>query len=570
MEFIKGMDISFLPEMVERGAKFLDKEGREQDVFHLLKENGVNSIRLRIWNEPENVPESGGYCNLEQTIAMAKKVKDSGMSLFLDFHYSDWWADPGKQEKPKAWKELSFEELKQAVYEYTKGVLLKMEKEEVFPDIIQIGNEIRSGMLFPEGEVPHFERLVPLINAGIRAVREMANNRDTKIVIHLDQGGRFFYLRDWFDAAISEGLEDFDVIGVSYYPFWHGTFEEFKNSLVSLVERYEKPIVVAETAHAWRCMEDGFVGKQQEKIAGFPATPEDQRKVIDLVMNITASLKSDKGLGIYYWEPLVFPWKGIGGWSSNMGIFDEQGRALPTLESFQFDRKHTKFTDIAKIYEPEKLCKEIGTDWNLPEYLKVLYYDGTCPNLSVEWEVFEKDKLGKQTVIGRIPSINREVKIELEIVEVLEKSFNYIPNGNFENGLDGWKISCEEKRVKTELHPDFDDPFPAPPVYHLFLESPVNFSAIIESEVADLVPGTYCLQVEYRGTNTTGVDVRLFAQAGENEKQAIIFPTDEDWINYQIPDILIEDKIKLGLKIVSPPVFGKIRKFTLTRQEKDK
>ena len=130
MDFIKGMDISFLPELKELEAEFYDAEGNKKEVWELLKENGVNSIRLRIWNEPEKVTESGGYCSLEQTIAMAKQIKQYGMSFFLDFHYSDWWADPGKQVKPKAWEKLGFNELVQAVYDYTREVLLKMRKKE--------------------------------------------------------------------------------------------------------------------------------------------------------------------------------------------------------------------------------------------------------------------------------------------------------------------------------------------------------------------------------------------------------------------------------------------------------
>lgn len=568
MEFIKGMDISFLPEMEDLGAKFLDESGNERNVFELLKENGVNSIRLRIWNEPENVPESGGYCNLEQTIELAKRIKQYGMTFFLDFHYSDWWADPGKQNKPKAWVGLNFEELKQAVYDYTKEVLLRMDQEDVFPDMVQIGNEIRSGMLFPDGEVPNYKNLVELINAGILAVRDVSVGHDTKVVIHLDQGGRFFYLRDWFDAVLKEGIETFDIIGVSYYPFWHGTFAEFKDTLVKLVKRYGKPVIIAETAHAWRKTDDGFVGEQQEKIAGFPATPEGQRNVIDLVMNITASLESDMGLGIYYWEPVVIPLEGKGGWCSNMGIFDEKGRALPTLKSFQFGRTKIR-KDVAKIYEPESVVVPIGSKANLPKSIRVLFYDGSCPELSVEWEDFDIKKPGAIHIKGYIPEINRSIITEVIIKEKLEENYNYIPNGNFNKELEGWTIKCEESLVKTELHPEFIDPFPAPPVNYLFVESSVNFNFEMENTIENLTPGLYCLQVEYRGTNTTGVDVKLFARTDKDNKETTIFPTDEDWISYEIPDILVGNgQINLGLRITSPPVYGKIRNFTLTRQEK--
>lgn len=567
MDFLKGMDISFLQEMLEKGAKFRDKQGKEREVFQLLKENGVNSIRLRIWNEPENVPESKGYCSLNRTIEMAKLIKQNGMSFFLDFHYSDWWADPGKQTKPKAWVNLNFSELTQAVYDYTKDVLLRMEQEEVFPDFVQIGNEIRSGMLFPDGEVPNYSQLVTLVNAGIKAVKETGQVHNTKVVIHLDQGGRYFYLRDWFDNALEAGLDDFDIIGVSYYPFWHGTFSEFKESLTNLVKRYQKPIIVAETAHAWRRSDDGFIGEQQERIAGFPATPKAQKEVIDLVMNITASLEENMGLGIYYWEPVVVPMEGMGGWCSNMGVFNEEGIALPALESFQFTPSMA-VNKVAKIYYPEQIIGVAGEEVPLPDKLKVLYYDGSTSEEKVEWDAFDKTILGSFTLNGTVSSVDRGVQTKLKLVDKLEDNYNYLTNGDFKNGMEGWKMDCEDEKVKIELHPEFIEPFPAPPVYYLHIESPVNFKLELSSEIAGLKSGTYQLQVDFLGTNTTGVDVKLFSQVDNRErKEAIIHPTDEEWITYTISDIVVnEGMLKLGLYIVSPPIYGKVRKFTLLKQ----
>ena len=567
MAFIKGMDISFLPEMLDRGARFLDKEENERDVFELLKENGVNSIRLRIWNEPKNVAESGGYCDLEQTIALAKTIKQHGMSFFLDFHYSDWWADPGKQEKPRAWLELDFQELKQAVYDFTKDVLVRMKEEDVFPEMVQIGNEIRSGMLFPDGEVPHFDNLAELVNAGIRAVRDVDTSNDVKVVIHLDQGGRFFYLRDWFDAIISAGLEEFDIIGISYYPFWHGTFVEFKDTMEILVERYNKPIIVAETAHPWRLEEDGFVGDQQEKIIGFPATKEGQKKVMDLVMSITASVESEMGLGIYYWEPVVVPSPGEGGWCSNMGVFDEKGIAMPALESFKFDRTKLLNT-VAKIYHPEKIRMLIGSDLQLPKEIKVLYYNGSYRWLPVVWDDCDDKQLGPVTIEGKIAEIDQRVYIEVDMVEELEENYNFILNPSFENGMEGWEVTCEDDRVKVERHPEFINPFPAPPVYYTYVESPVNCKLKMRAQLDKLEAGTYKLHVQYRGTNTTGVDVRLFADHQNKKMEKVIYPTDEDWMTYELSNIIVgEGKVWVGIEIESPPVFAKIREFALTRQE---
>lgn len=373
MEFIKGMDISTLPEMLDKGFVYRDEDGTPIDPFVLIKKNGVNSVRLRIWNEPENLPESGGYCNLSDTIRMARKIKENGMSFFLDFHYSDWWADPGQQRKPKAWEGLPFQKLVEAVHDYTYTVLKTLEKEEVYPEYVQIGNEIRSGMLFPEGEVRNFPQLAQLINAGIQAVRELDAEHEegrsmmeslseeqfpypempvttgagngkgirkniprVKLVIHLDQGGRYQYFENWFDKAIANGVTDFDIIALSYYPFWHGTFAEFRDCMERVIERYHRPVMAAETAHAWRLAEGGFVTEQQVRISGFPASPEGQRRVVELVMNIVASLKNGMGLGVYYWEPLDIPRPGGNGWSASMGIMTADARPTVAMSAFRF------------------------------------------------------------------------------------------------------------------------------------------------------------------------------------------------------------------------------------------
>lgn len=572
MEFVKGMDISFLPEEIDRGAIFYDELGNVVEPLQLLKDNGVNSIRLRLWNEPKNYPESGGYCDLAQTIAFAKKIKEKGMSLFLNFHYSDWWADPGQQRKPKAWENLSFEELEEAVYSFTKSSLETMKSEGVYPEIVQIGNEIRSGMIFPEGEVPNYAQLVRLVNSGIRAVRETGKDMGVKIVIHLDQGGRYYYLRDWFDAAIEHGLEDFDIIGLSYYPFWHGTFAEFKSTLEFMVERYQKPVMIAEAAHPWRCTDQGFVGEQQEKIIGFPATPKAQHDVIDLIMNITSSLKNEMGLGIYYWEPVVLPKGDGGGWSENMGIFAEDGKPLDCLKAFRFQRSGADGNRIAKIYEPKEITIKQGMKPQLPEQVKVLYYDGRCILHEVQWDTIDTGVIGLHNIEGRIQDMNEKVTITVSVVEKLDEKHNYILNGGFDHNFDDWKVDVGNELVKTEIHPEFVDPFPAPPIHHVFVEGITNFTFSMEQEIVIEEPGEYGLYVEYKGTNTTGVEVSLYCREVEvegNEAEEYItwiHPTDDEWVEYEIsPMKLSKGKIQLGILMKAPPVYGRLRRFRLTR-----
>lgn len=183
LDYYKGMDISFLQEYLEKGMKTYDLDGTLIDPLKLAKKHGVNAMRLRIWHTPENVPESGGYCSLERTIVMAKKIKQEGFDFLLDFHYSDWWADPGQQRKPKAWENLHGTELEEAVYTYTIKVLCALKEAGAMPDMVQIGNEIRSGLLFPDGELPDYVSMVRLVNAGIRAAREIGG-KELLIMVH--------------------------------------------------------------------------------------------------------------------------------------------------------------------------------------------------------------------------------------------------------------------------------------------------------------------------------------------------------------------------------------------------
>ena len=188
-EFIKGVDLSTLLEVERCGGKFFD-HGKEGDVLDILKSYGVNSVRLRLWNDPytaDGKPYGAGTNDLPTTIALAKRALDKGMGFLLDFHYSDFWTDPGKQFIPKAWRGYTVEQLEQAMYDFTKIVLEKLKSEDVFPTMVQVGNELSNGMLWPYGQVPEYDNLAKFVSAGIRGVRSV--DKEIPIMIHLDNGG---------------------------------------------------------------------------------------------------------------------------------------------------------------------------------------------------------------------------------------------------------------------------------------------------------------------------------------------------------------------------------------------
>lgn len=497
--FYKGMDISSLPEHIEGGEVFYTADGRCVDAFDLLEENHVNSVRLRIWNEPECVPDAKGYCNLAYTIQMAKRIKEKNMHFMLDFHYSDFWADPGQQRKPRAWQELDFALLKEAVYQYTKEVLQALEKEGCLPDTVQVGNEIRSGMLFPDGAVPNYDQLAGLVNAGIRAVREVSS--EIEVMIHLDQGGRFYYLKEWFDSMFAAGMDKIDAIGISFYSFWHGTFMDLRDSMRQLIERYEVPVYVVETAHPWRQCEKEHVSADLMKTAGLPAGIEEQKKSLELVMQIAAMVSGGKKTGVYYWEPLCIPGKTYGSWDENMGMLDENGRALTSFEVYRdFDVSNPPIEEI-------------------DSYMEGLY--------------------------------------AVDESELPPAGTNLIPNGDFAEGLHSWWITKSPEDVQVEEKEQ-----------EVYVSAKSNFTCDIFRDVYLDKPGKYCLSVEYRGTNTTGVEVTLFLKAitcnGEEKFEKTIFPSDVRFVTHSIEEMeLPAGQVQLGIRMNTPPVFGKIRNFSL-------
>lgn len=344
--FIKGVDISTLPAIEAAGGKYYDN-GVERDLLDILKDRGVNYIRLRLWNDPQEA--AAQMNNREYTVELAKRVKEKGFKLLLDFHYSDFWADPGTQTKPEAWSEYTYEELKEAVYDYTRSVLTELKEEGALPDMVQIGNEINGGMLWPEGKSygqdNAFDKLVPLLDSGVRGVKDSLDpGQDVKIMIHLAEGGKNGTFRWFYDELQARHL-DYDVIGMSYYPYWHGTLAELQYNMNDVAARYGKEIVIAETAYP-HTLENGdshgnIIGTtSQVETGGFPATVQGQAEEVKTVMSAVAQVPGGKGKGIFYWEPAWIPAQGVG-WKAgegnaweNQAMFDFQGNALDSLDVY--------------------------------------------------------------------------------------------------------------------------------------------------------------------------------------------------------------------------------------------
>lgn len=359
-DFIKGADVSMLAEVEKHGGKFFDEHGNPQDAMAILKENGFNYIRLRLWVDPKDAdgkPYGGGNNDLVTTIALAQRAKANGMKFLLDYHYSDFWTDPARQNKPKAWTNMNIDQLTEAVYQHTKTTMDAFAKAGVLPDMVQVGNEINGGMLWPEGKSwgqngGEFDRLAGLLNAGIKAVKEHGDQ--IKIMLHLAEGTKNDTFIWWFDE-ITKRKVPFDIIGLSYYIYWNGPMNALQYNMDDISKRYNKDLIVVEAAYGYTTAncdnaENNFTSKEADD-AGYPATVQGQANYLHDLLQVVTKVPEGRGKGVFYWEPAWLPTPGTtwatkagmkynsddwkeGNARENQSLFDCQGKVLPSIKAF--------------------------------------------------------------------------------------------------------------------------------------------------------------------------------------------------------------------------------------------
>lgn len=311
--FAKGADVSWLPQMEASGVQFKDEKGNPKDCLQILKELGMNSIRLRVFVNP-NDDKASGHCSKEETVQMAVRAQKLGFRVMIDFHYSDSWADPAKQNKPKAWENHSFPELLNDVYTHTFEVLSALKKAGVTPEWVQIGNEIPGGLLWPDGCTHNWKQLGQLLNKGYDATK--AVDPKIKVIVHVDEGNNIDKFNAFFDHVTQENVR-YDVIGLSYYPFWikkdyTETIADLETNLINLSKKYNKEVMVVE------------VGGEVSKV-------ENTYKLLEATINAVRKVPNNKGLGVLYWEP-----QGIESWSHySLNAWLENGQPSPALQAFK-------------------------------------------------------------------------------------------------------------------------------------------------------------------------------------------------------------------------------------------
>lgn len=361
-DFIRGADVSMLKDIEDLGGEFYDN-GVKKDALEIMKNHGANYVRLRLWVDPydsEGNSYGGGSNDFNTTLYLAKRAQEKGMKVLIDFHLSDYWADPGTQSKPKAWENLSYDELKTTLYNYMKNTLNDFKNQGVVPNMVQVGNETSSGILWDEGKIggdyTDFTQLAELLNQAISGVRASVGNQ-TKIVLHLDNGGNNSLYRWWFDGVTGCGFDlDFDIIGLTYYPMWHGTMDDLQYNLNDISARYNKDVMIVETAYAFTLADGDGLGSsfspQDEEIGGYPASVQGQKDFMSDLESVILNVPGNRGLGFFYWEPEWIPVEGAY-WGTeagkeyiedngilsnpwdNLALFDFNGNALESIDIFQ-------------------------------------------------------------------------------------------------------------------------------------------------------------------------------------------------------------------------------------------
>jgi arabinogalactan endo-1,4-beta-galactosidase len=556
-DFIRGMDASAVLAVENSGAKYYGFDGEEQDVFKTLAEAGVNYIRLRVWNDPydENGNGYGGGNNdVATAIELGKRATQYGMKVCIDFHYSDFWADPAKQYVPKAWKGMNLEQKSDALYDFTVTSLTDILNAGVDVCMVQVGNEINKGM---SGET-FMSSVAELLKAGSSAVREVskAAGKDIQVAVHytdIDKQGEV--------AKITADLDkygvDYDIFAMSYYSFWHGSMENMQEMAEYVQDTYGKKVVIAETSYCYTT-EDGdgsgnSVSGDGDLVDGYDATVQGQA---DMLRDICAAADEADIMGVFYWEGTWIPvgpadadnssiWEKYGsGWASsysgsydpkdagkyyggcswdNQAMFDFTGHPLDSLKVFR-ELKYGATAPLAveKVPDVEVSCN-VGAELALPETAQVVYNDKTANReVSVVWDAEQTAAIdtnigGSYKVEGILQDEELDEEYRTVVANVEVKLINYVVNSGFEDSdTSMWKVTYNGKENPTDYQVNAKDARTGETAFHFWSASEMDFS--IEQEVTGLEPGTYQLSAFSQGGDMLSSSVlELYAIADGQE-----------------------------------------------------
>lgn len=579
-DFIRGVDISSVLVEENSGVVYYNEAGEEQDIFQTLAENGVNYIRVRVWNDPydENGNGYGGGNNDTATAAeIGRRAAQYGMKLCVDFHYSDFWADPSKQMCPKAWEDMAIEEKSEALYQYTRESLQEILEAGADVGMVQIGNEINYGM---SGETDWTKRR-QLLQAGSKAVREVSqeSDRDIRIAVHFtdvsDTEGILQIAQKLQDKEI-----DYDIFAVSYYPFWHGTMENLTEVLKQISEEYGKEVMVAENSYPYTTGDgDGNANSigEEDILPEYPASVQGQTHEIRDVCAAVAAV-GEAGIGYFYWEPAWIPvnvyeesadnaaqvladnkeaWESKGaGWASsyaagydpkdagqyyggsswdNQALFDYEGHPLASLQVFKYLKCGTITETVIDHVQPIEINVDLGGEVVIPEQVPVICNDRSVEEHTVIWDeeaiaAIDTDKGGTFVVTGFVLQEAEDGQMEVPVtltVKVCRQ--NLLSNSSFEEkDTSMWKITGNG----TDFQNKAADAYSGDYALHFWSNDAVSFTA--EQTVTGLEPGTYEFGFYLQGGDA-GDEAQMYAYA-DNGTDCLQTETGvAGWANWQNP-----------------------------------
>ena len=583
-DFYRGMDASAVLALENSGVKYYNFDGEEQDVFMTLAQAGVNYIRLRVWNDPydENGNGYGGGNNdVATAIALGQRATKYGMKVCIDFHYSDFWADPKKQFVPKAWEGMDIEEKSDALYNFTLESLTQLLDAGVDVGMVQIGNEINNGMS-GETDVANVRKL---LTAGSKAVREAAANSGKEILVAV----HYTNIDDMkkLDTLLT-GLQvkeiDYDIVGLSFYPYWHGTMEDLKNAIIHIRDTYGKKVYVAENAYCYTA-EDGdgsanSVEGTDDLAEGYSASVQGQANE---VRDVCAAASEAGAEGVFYWEGTWIPvgpadadnsdlWEKYGsGWASsyasdydpkdagqyyggcswdNQAMFDFTGHPLASLNVFKY-LKYGATAPLAVDSVPAvTVACNIGTDPELPDTVSVIYNDRSEAQVPVIWNTddvatIDTENGGNFTVSGTLED-GTEVTAAVTVDRI-----NYVQNPSFEDSdTSMWTVNYSGETDPTDYQVKAADAHSGEVAFH-FWSGSADMDFSIEQSFTDLEPGTYELSAFSQGGDLSDdASMELYAMVGGRELTAPFkLTTYADWQNPAIPEIKVTDgSLTIGVR----------------------
>ena len=596
-DFMKGVDISMIDQIEKSGGKFYNAQGKESDIFQILKENGVNYVRIRLWNNPTYESDQydkdgklvakkgekmgGGNNDIETDLRIAKRIKAAGLKFMLDFHYSDFWADPGKQYMPQDWKNLSAKELENEVEKFTRETINRFVKEGASPDSVQIGNELDSGFMWPLGrtwtndaseKIGGMKGFTRLLDRASKGVRSAEGGKDIKIIVHVADGGDQGKYK-WIFDEVKSAKVDYDIIGLSFYTYWHGSLDALKANLEMISKRYGKQMAVVETAYAFTEDDGDFQGNvfltYSDETHGYVPSVQGQATAIRDIIATVASVKG--GCGVFYWEADSILAKGSelsateGNTWENQAMFDFTGKALPSLAVWNLvsskgevtnawggeAKNGTNFTPYATADKIEVTVKP-GEVPVLPKTAKLIFSNDAEKAVEVVWEAHDWKKqteLGKITIKGTVKGYDFKPEATVEV----SNKVNLIADSSFESGKFGaWKFNgpgaaCYIENNKGNAHS-------GKWTYKYWLGN--GFKSLLSQDFKDIENGTYELSVWAMGGGGEN-NIRLFAAnydgTAKQVTAKIVNTGWQQWKQYKIKVPVSNGKVTVGIFLDTAP-----------------